>query len=309
MVIASAACASSRPRPIHGGPVPATRIEASGELKASVGAFDPGRLATDDAAAEGVAAPGSESAWPSFDLEVASVSSAGDKTVRVGLAGAWVGLDLEDLLGLNRSNTTVKAKGYWRLRENQRQPRGPLVLDLNRQGTKTVSQDIDLGGGDVISAGTAATTRPDLRLIKAQYSDSFFQDERVDLGGGGSRYVLPIDFQLEACGVSDTSDSFGVTALLPAVGLRFDLVIHLRWLLQSDLNVFRIEFDDGTGALTSWTGGVECRPWGHFALGSGLESSALGVEQSGRADIPGAREAGSIALSDLGLGFSLRPRW
>ncbi|MBL6758040.1 MAG: hypothetical protein ISQ11_16700 [Planctomycetes bacterium] len=309
LAIASAACASSGPRPIHRGPVPATQVEGSGELRASVGAFDPGRLATDDAAAEGVAAPGPESPWATFGLEVGSVSSAVDSTVRVGLAGAGVGLDLEDLLGLSRSNTTAKAKGYWRFSGNQRHRVDLSWLDLNRQGSKTVSQDINLGNGDVITAGTAATTRLDLRLIQAQYSYSFFQDDRVDLGVGGSLYVLPIDFQLEASGVSDASDSFGVTAPLPAVGLRFDFAINPRWQLQSDLNVFYIEFDDYAGALTNWSGGVEYRPWDHFALGLGLESFALRVEQNGTTDVPGVSEAGTIDLGYLGLGFSLRTRW
>ncbi len=284
-------------------------LPTSGGIEASVVSPGSERVGLDDLATAQEVTPESASPWATFGLEVGSVSSAVDSTVRVGLAGAGVGLDLEDLLGLNRSNTTVKAKGYWRFSENQRHRVDLSWLDLNRQGTKTVSQDINLGNGDVITAGTAATTRLDLRLIKAQYSYSFFQDDRVDLGVGGSLYVLPIDFQLEASGVSDASDSFGVTAPLPAVGLRFDFAINPRWQLQSDLNVFYIEFDDYAGALTNWSGGVEYRPWDHFALGLGLESFALRVEQNGTTDVPGVNEAGTIDLGYLGLGFSLRTRW
>ncbi|MDG1051242.1 MAG: hypothetical protein P8M11_10485 [Planctomycetota bacterium] len=238
-----------------------------------------------------------------------SVSSAINSTVRVGLAGAGVGLDLEELLGLDRSNTTLQAKAYWRFSENERHRVDLSWLDLNRRGTKAIAQDVDLGNGEVITAGTTTTTRLDLRLLKAQYSYSLFQDERVDIGVGGSLYVLPIDFQLEAAGVSDSADSFGVTAPLPAVGLRFDFAVTPHWLLQSDLNLFYIEFDDYKGALTSWSGGLEYRPWDHFALGLGLESFALGVEQNGKTDIPGVNEAGSIDLGYLGLGLSLKTRW
>ena len=155
--------------------------------------------------------------WSTFGVEVGSVSSAIDSTVRVGLAGAGVALDLEDLLGLGSSNTTIKAKAFWRFAENQRHRVDPSWLDLNRRGSKTVSQDLNIGNGEVLAAGTTAFTKLDLRLLQAQYSYSFFQDERVDFAVGGSLYVLPIEFQLEATGVTDASDSFGVTAPLPAV--------------------------------------------------------------------------------------------
>lgn len=284
-------------------------LPTSGGIEACVVSPGSERVGLDDLATAQEVTPESASPWSTFGVEVGSVSAAIDSTVRVGLAGAGVGLDLEDLLGLDRSNTTVKAKAFWRFSENQRHRVDLSWLDLNRRGSKTVSQDIDIGNGQVIAAGTTATTRLDLRLIKAQYSYSVYQDDRVDLGVGGSLYVLPIDFELEATGVTDSADSFGVTAPLPAVGLRFDFAITPRWLLQSDLNLFYIEFDDYKGALTSWTGGVEYRPWDHFAVGLGLESFALGVEQNGGTDIPGVDEAGSIDLGYLGLGLSLKTRW
>lgn len=80
-------------------------------------------------------------------------------------------------------------------------------------------------------------------------------------------------------------------------------------MLQSDLNLFYIEFEDHTGALTSWSGGVEYRPWDHFAVGLGLESFSLGVEQNGSTDVPGVNEAGSVNLGYIGLGFSVKTRW
>ncbi len=310
--ITCASCASVGPRSVPDGAVPRMLVSdggrgstapSPGEWAASVGP-SVGALDRDGAVVSGSATP-----WSTFGFEAGSVSSAIDSTVRVGLAGAGLGLDLEDLLGLNSSNTTIKAKAFWRFTENQRHRVDLSWLDLNRQGSKTVSQDINIGNGEVITAGTTATTKLDLRLIRAQYSYSFFQDERVDLGVCGSLYVLPIDFELEATGVSDASDSFGVTAPLPAVGLRFDFAITPRWLLQSDLNLFYLEFDDYKGALTSWSGGVEYRPWDHFAVGLGLETFSLGVEQNGRTDVPGVNEAGSIDLGYVGLGFSVKTRW
>ena len=80
-------------------------------------------------------------------------------------------------------------------------------------------------------------------------------------------------------------------------------------MLQSDLNLFYIEFEDHTGALTSWSGGVEYRPRDHFAVGLGLESFSLGVEQNGSTDVPGVNEAASVNLGYIGLGFSVKTRW
>jgi hypothetical protein len=327
VAMASASCAGAGLRPVPEGAAPFDSVRAGGAIRASVESVEPARPPLEEAGSgvlggilggergqEGGAADlgaGAESVspWSTFGVEVGSVSSAIDSTVRVGLAGAGVALDLEDLLGLGSSNTTVKAKAFWRFTENQRHRVDLSWLDLNRRGSKTVSQDLNIGNGEVIAAGTTAFTKLDLRLLRAQYSYSFFQDERVDFAVGGSLYVLPIEFQLEATGVTDASDSFGVTAPLPAVGLRFDFAITPRWLLQSDLNLFYIEFEDYTGALTSWSGGVEYRPWDHFAVGLGLESFSLGVEQNGSTDVPGVNEAGSVNLGYIGLGFSVKTRW
>ena len=309
IALALASCVSNGPRPVYLGPAPELQAQASPGADTSVQAFALGPISREGVVAGSPAPQGDAGPWSTFGVEVGSVSSAINSTVRVGLAGAGVGLDLEELLGLDRSNTTLQAKAYWRFSENERHRVDLSWLDLNRRGTKAIAQDVDLGNGEVITAGTTTTTRLDLRLLKAQYSYSLFQDERVDIGVGGSLYVLPIDFQLEAAGVSDSADSFGVTAPLPAVGLRFDFAVTPHWLLQSDLNLFYIEFDDYKGALTSWSGGLEYRPWDHFALGLGLESFALGVEQNGKTDIPGVNEAGSIDLGYLGLGLSLKTRW
>lgn len=312
VAITCASCASVGPRSVPDGRVSEILVVDGGQGAIATSADEWTASVGSSANAyplDGAVAAAEESPWSTFGLELGSVSSAIDSTVRVGLAGAGVGLDLEDLLGLSSSNTTIKAKAFWRFTENQRHRVDLSWLDLNRQGSKTVAQDINIGNGEVITAGTTATTKLDLRLIRAQYSYSFFQDERVDLGVCGSLYVLPIDFELEATGVSDASDSFGVTAPLPAVGLRFDFAITPRWLLQSDLNLFYLEFDDYKGALTSWSGGVEYRPWDHFAVGLGLESFRLGVEQNGRTDVPGVDEAGSIDLGYVGLGFSVKTRW
>lgn len=315
LVLAACAGPGSGARPVDDASLPAASVLLGGS--AGIAADPAGaapsasteRLISADEAVS-VAAPESEGTpWAKGGLAVSAIATAIDSSVRVGLAGAGIGLDLEDLLALNDSTSTVRADLFWRFSENQRHRVEVSWMDLRRSATKTLSQDVELGNGEVIAAGTTTRTKLNLDLIKAQYSYSFFQDERFDLAVGGALYVLPIDFEIEASGISDAADSFGINAPLPALGLRFDFALTPKWLLRSDLNVFYLEFDDYKGSLASWAGGVEYRPWEHVSVGAGLETFRLGVEQNGSTDVPGVREAGSIDLGYVGLGLTLKTTW
>jgi len=237
------------------------------------------------------------------------VLAAVNSSVRVGLPGVGVGVDLEELLGLNTATTTIRAEGFWRFSKNKRHRVDASWIDLSRRGDKTVGQEIELGNGETIAVGAQVNTKLDLDLLRLAYSYSVFQDERFDLALSGGFYVAPIQFDLQATGVTSFSTSFGITAPLPVVGVRMDFALTPRWFLRSDLNLFYLEFSGFRGAISSAMTSVEYRPWDHVAFGLGVDSFKFAVEANGSTSTPGINQAGSVDFGYTGLLFYIKTLW
>ncbi len=52
-----------------------------------------------------------------------------------------------------------------------------------------------------ISAGTKVDTTFNYQIIRAAYSYSFFQDDRMDLAASIGLFVMPIKFEMSAAGL------------------------------------------------------------------------------------------------------------
>ena len=247
--------------------------------------------------------------WARFSASLGGVAAAVNSGVRVGFPGVGISVDLEELLGLDTGTTTVRAEGFWRFTQNRRHRFDVSWIDLSRSGETTVDQEIDLGNGDTIAIGAQVNTRLDLNLLRAAYSYSIFQDDRFDLALSGGLYVAPIEFDLQATGISSFSTSFGITAPLPVFGFRMDFAITPRWYLRSDLNVFYLEFSGFRGGITSASTSVEYRPWDHVSFGLGIDTFNLAVEANGSTSVPGIDEAGSVDFGYTGLLLYVRTLW
>lgn len=247
--------------------------------------------------------------WARFGATVGGVLAAVNSSVRVGLPGVGVSVDLEELLGLNTGTTTVRVEGFWRFTENRKHRVDLSWIDLSRRGDTVVEQEIDLGNGETIAVGAEVNTRLDLNLLRIAYSYSIFQDDRFDLALSGGFYVAPIQFDLQATGFNSFATSFGITAPLPVVGTRMDFALTQHWYLRTDLNVFYIEFDGFSGAITSSTSAVEYRPWDHVAFGLGVDAFKFAVEARSDTSIPGVNQAGSVDFSYTGLLLYIKTLW
>ena len=252
------------------------------------------------------ATPEPERPWTQFGLAAGAVLAGVDSGVRLGVEGVGIGVDLEDAFELDTTTRTARIEGFWRFTKNKRHRFDLSWIDLSRDSSIVSERNLDLGGGIVIPIGSQVSTRLDINLIRAAYSYSFLQDDRVDLAVSGGFFVAPINYELRATGLADVDESFGITAPLPVVGFRFDFALTPRWFIVNDTNLFFLEFDGFRGSLANIVTSVEYRAWKHVALGVGVDSFDRGVERNRSTSIPGVNRLGSIEFDYTGLVLFLK---
>ena len=242
-----------------------------------------------------------EDPWERVSFTAAGLVAAVDSGVRVGPSGVGISVDLEDLLGMSTGVAVYTLGGSWRFTENKRHRADLSWMAIRRSADKTLGQDLDLGDGNILPTGTQISSRLNLNLVRATYSYSFLQDDRVDLAATAGVYIMPIDFGLDAGGFANFEESFKITAPLPLFGMRADFVLTPRWRLRNSLSLFYLEVGDYAGGMRELRSSVEWRatPW--LGLGAGVESFGLGVKLDGSTDIPGVDFLGEIKFAYSGV--------
>jgi hypothetical protein len=157
--------------------------------------------------------------WEKFNIQGGAFFAALSNKVTVGSEGAGVAVDLEDALGLDTQNTVFRLGTLYRIGEKRRHRVDLDYLYFNRSASKTLGKDIVVND-NIITAGTKVNSTFNYQIIRAAYSYSFFQDDRMDLAASIGFFVMPIKFELEAEGRGSRQGDFNFTAPLPAIGLR-----------------------------------------------------------------------------------------
>lgn len=236
--------------------------------------------------------------WKRWAFQLGGYLSRSDTSVRLGSASAGTALevDLEKAFGLQTSTTAVRAGAYARVSENLRHR---VALDFygnRRFATKTIDEEITVGGttfrvGDTVSA-TAA-----LDILKASYAYSFFLDDRVDLAVSGGVYTMPFLFRFEGGSRREAQD---FTAPLPVVGLQLDFAMTPTVFLRQRLDLFYLSYGDFTGGLGSSTVSVEWFAWPSVGFALGYESLSVSVEARAD-DYPGLDLRGNVKYVQNGM--------
>ncbi|MBS1244801.1 MAG: hypothetical protein H6R41_1338, partial [Deltaproteobacteria bacterium] len=237
--------------------------------------------------------------WEKFSIQGGAFFAALNNQVTVGSEGAGVAVDLEQALGLDSQSTVFRLGTLYRIGEKRRHRVDLDYLYFNRDSTKT------LGGGILVdnvslAAGTLVETTFNYQIIRAAYSYSFFQDDRMDLAGSFGLFVMPIKFEMSASGLGSSEGDFNFTAPLPAFGLRGDFAITPRWMLRTNLDFFYLEYDSFRGALVDARVAVEYNPWDHFGFGLGLDSFKLKLSAEDE-DYPSVDFQGNIKSQFFGV--------
>jgi len=237
--------------------------------------------------------------WEKFSVQGGAFFAALSNKVTVGSPGAGVAVDLEQALGLEAQNTVFRLGTLYRIGEKRRHRVDLDYLYFNRDSTKTLGQGI-LVDNVSLGAGTVVETTFNYQIIRAAYSYSFFQDDRMDLAASFGLFVMPIKFEMSASGLGANEGNFDFTAPLPAFGLRGDFAITPRWMLRTNLDLFYLEYAAFRGALVDARVAVEYNPWDHFGFGLGLDSFKLRLSAEDE-DYPSVDFQGSINSQFFGV--------
>ena len=241
--------------------------------------------------------------WEKFNLELGYFIANTDTGVRLG-SGLGVSVDMEDLLGLDTTDSAFRVGASWRFTDNRRHRLDFQWFRFNRDGSNTIGEDIPYkdedGNEKVIDAGTYVESFFDFDIYQLAYSYSFFQDDRIDLAGSLGLYVMPIDFGIKATGIIDVGGSETFTAPLPTLGVRADFAITPKWIFRSGLELFYLEIGEFSGSILETHVAIEYLPWKHFGFGLGFDSLNVKVEAD-EEDYPGIDFKGEVNFHYTGL--------
>jgi hypothetical protein len=237
--------------------------------------------------------------WERFSIQGGVFFASLNDKVTVGTEGAGVAVDLEQALGLETQNQIFRLQALYRIGERRRHRVDLDYLYFNRTATKTIGQQIVVDNV-TLAAGTNVETTFNYQIIRAAYSYSFFQDDRMDLAGSFGFFVMPIKFKMSASGLGSGQGDFSFTAPLPAFGLRGDFAITPRWMLRTNLDIFYLKYQSFEGALVDTRVAVEYNPWDHFGFGLGFDNFRLGLKAKNE-DYPAVNFRGEVKSQFIGV--------
>jgi hypothetical protein len=188
-------------------------------------------------------------------------------------SGEGTDLDLEEDLGLESSMSVARIAGYYWLTPRQRLDAG--YFDLSRSATNPTQEEIRFGDR-TFEIDTVIETENDLRILKADYTFAVLARERGYLGITGGLYVAEMTMTLSAPRLG-SSESEGLTAPLPVVGLRGDYAITDRFTLRGAAQWFALETDDVDGTLRDICVGADYGLGDRMAIGLAYNLVAMGI--------------------------------
>lgn len=148
-------------------------------------------------------------------------------------------IDLEDLLGVEDTQTVLQVDTIFRLAFFHRLEVG--YFELDRRGATTLQRDIDFGD-ETFPAGTDVTTKMSSETLRFTYGYSLMRDSQKELGVSAGLHYTRFDTRLssETTGQTERAD---VKVPLPTIGVFGSLALGQKWLLAADINLFGLEFD------------------------------------------------------------------
>ncbi len=180
-----------------------------------------------------------------------------------GGSGLDVKVDLEDVLELDSNMSVFRADAFWRI--SRRNRLDFLYYDLSRSADAYLG--VDIGEYPI---GTEVSTRFDMQILKAAYTFSIFNDDRIDIGVGGGLHVLEIYYKMDSPD-SGNLDTTAITAPLPVLSFRAEFALTKKLFFRQSLDMFFIEFDQYTGQLNDLNIALEYNFWKHAGVGIGYD--------------------------------------
>ncbi len=182
-------------------------------------------------------------------------------------------VDLEDELGLDKTDSVFRLDGYYRFA-----PKHQInfsVFDLSRVATTQIQKDISWDD-TVFPIDTVLTTDFDLAIYKVDYTWRFKQRDNWYLGLTVGLYIADFNIDLFTTN-ADLFERGGATAPLPVIGLRGAYEFSERWTFRADGEFFFLEYQDFDGSLYDVYAGLEYSVSEHMGIGVGVNAVKLNL--------------------------------
>jgi hypothetical protein len=236
--------------------------------------------------------------WEKASVSLGAIVSSMDSSARVGTSGTGLEVDVEEVLGLETTNSSIRIDALYRFGQSNRHRVDFTWFDLARDATRTLETEIEIGG-TVFPVGTTVQSEFDLAFYNLRYSYSFLQDDRIDLAGSVGVHVTEVGLSVSSA--SEGTRGEQVTAPLPLLGLRMDVLLTSKWYIRSSWEGLYLAFDGAKGLISDTTLAVEYRPWKRFSMGAGVNAIQVSLEGEEGTDMPGLDFAAKFDFNYTGL--------
>jgi len=177
-------------------------------------------------------------------------------------------VDLEEELGLSKSDSVFRIDGYYRFA-----PKHQInfsAFDLSRSASRQIQGQINWKN-TIFLVDTVVNSDFDLTIYKIDYTWRFMQRDNGYLGLTAGLYVADFGINVFApltsqLGLSDA------TAPLPVIGLRSRYEFSEKWSFRADGEFFFFEYGDWDGSLYDIYAGVEYSLFKNMGIGIGVNA-------------------------------------
>jgi hypothetical protein len=182
-------------------------------------------------------------------------------------------VNLENDLGLDRSDTVFRIDGSYRF--NDRHRIDISAFDLSRSKTRVIDEEIEWGD-TIYPINVTIASQFDLAIYKLAYTWSFMRRDKGYLGVTAGLYIASFGTKLSAVDIGSV-ESDSLTAPLPVFGLRGQYDISERFSFRASGEIFALEYEEYDGTLVDLYAGIDYQLSEHTAIGLGLNSVTLDV--------------------------------
>lgn len=189
--------------------------------------------------------------------------------------GIGTSIDYQKDLGGETRDKIPRIDLYYRFNDYHRIDFTAFSID--RSGERLLTLDLDIGD-ETFSASETVNSDIKYTLYKVAYGYSFYHSPKVELSFTAGLNITTYDLNF-ATGSGSKSESAGVTAPLPILGLKMGYAITPAWSVNYLVEAFAINIEDKfSGSLLNFELSTEYRLLRNFSVGAGLASLGLDAE-------------------------------
>ena len=197
-----------------------------------------------------------------------------------GSAGAGADIDMEKLLGLDESSMIARFDGRYAF--NRDHWLEFSYYDIDRNGTKTIADDIQVG--DVVIPAGPVHSGFDTQIFKVAYRYNFVTDPRTVIGASIGVHLMAIDTEIESESIN-VHERFKVNAPLPLLGLHGAYALSEKWKLSASAEFLTFDVSAYRGIISDTRLTFDHDTFENFGWGFGLNSFRVDGRIEGEGDL------------------------